>query len=79
MSDVERAFDLKSRKALGLLVGTVTFVLTEAAFTLSHDWGFAWGLIPALIIAGAFGWISYRFLWVGIAIATLFEMLAIMA
>lgn len=71
--------DLKFRKAVGLFVGAIAFVLTEAAFTLSYDWGFAWGLIPALFIAGAFGWMSYRFLWVGIASAALLEMLAIMA
>lgn len=77
MNSVERTLDLKSRKNIGLLVGAAVFVLTEIVFILNYDWGFALGFVPALIIAGAFGWISYRFLWVGIAIAALFEMLSI--
>jgi hypothetical protein len=78
MNDVERALDLKSRKHLGFLVGSAVFILTAVIFTISYDWGFVLGLVPALIVGGAFGWISYRFLWVGIAIAALFEMFSIM-
>lgn len=73
MDDVSRAADLKSRKALGGLVAIAVFVLTELIFIIRYDWGLVLGLVPALALAAAFGWISFRFIWVGVAIAALFE------
>lgn len=75
MDSVSSEADLKSRKALAGLVAIAIFVLTELVFIIRYDRGLVLGLVPALALAGAFGWISFRFIWVGVAIAAVFEFL----
>lgn len=79
MDDVSRAADLKSRKALAGLIAIAVFVFTEVIFMVRYEWGLVLGLVPALALAAASGWISFRFIWVGVALAALFEFVTLLS
>jgi hypothetical protein len=79
MDDVSRAADLKSRKALCGLIAIAVFAVTEVIFMIRYDWGLVLGFVPALALAAAFGWVSFRFIWVGVAIAALFELVMLLS
>ena len=72
----ERAQDLKSRQTLGCTVAPAAFLLTELVFILRYDNGFVLGLLPAVLAAAIVGWLSYRFLWLGVLISIILELLS---
>lgn len=58
---------------VAMLIFAVAYVFVAANF---DRWGTTLGWMPASAIATAFGWIGYRFPWIGDVIAFLIDLLS---
>jgi hypothetical protein len=73
--DAATAEQARRRKASGILVAILVFVVAYAVFVIRFDhWGLALGWMPSTIVAAAFGWIAYCFPWIGEVVALLLEL-----
>ena len=76
--DIAKTPDSEPRTQLsGALAAIFVFLVAYAIFALSYGhWGVALGWLPSTAVAAAFGWLCYRFPWIGEAVVFLLELAA---
>ena len=77
ISKDDAAKETRRRWVSAFIVGAVVFGIGYVIVIANYErWGTALGWMPASAFAAAFGWIGYRFPWIGEVISFLLELLA---